>query len=186
MRWFWIDRFVEFTAATRAVAVKCVSLSEPHVVDYVPGLPQLPNSLIVEGLAQTGGLLVSQTTDFRGRVVLAKVGQATFHAPSLPGERLVYTVEIQSLQGEGAVVAGRCEVDGAVRAEVELTFAILDDRFAGVELFEPAAFLRLLRSLHLFHVGRTVAGDPVLVPEHLVAAERASGLIDDRNVSAST
>jgi len=175
MRWFWIDRFTEFVAGTRASAIKCVSLSEPHVVDYTPGLPQLSNALIIEGLAQTGGLLVSQTTDFLGRVVLAKISRAIFHAPSLPGELLTYHVEIQSLQSDGAVMTGSCRVGEELRAEVELMFALLDDRFNGVELFEPAALLRLLRNLHLFAVGRTLDGEPIAVPVHMVDAERRAG-----------
>ena len=73
MRWFWIDRFVEFESGHRAVAVKNVTLAEEHVLDYLLGYPILPPSLIVEGLAQTGGLLVSQHGDFLERVVLAKV-----------------------------------------------------------------------------------------------------------------
>ena len=57
MRWIWIDRFVEFESGRRAVAIKNVSLAEEHLHDHFPGYPIMPNSLITEGLAQTGGLL---------------------------------------------------------------------------------------------------------------------------------
>ena len=175
MRWFWIDRFTEFVAGKRATAVKCVSLAEPHVVDYTPGFPQLSNSFVVEGVAQTGGLLVSQTTDFLGRVVLAKIGKAVFHAPALPGEILTYRVELLSLQPDGAVIQATCHADGKLQAELELMFACLDERFGKAPLFEPAGFLRLLRSLQLFHLGRYEDGRQVQVPEHLLEAERAAG-----------
>ena len=51
MRWFWIDCFTEFVSRTRATAIKNVTLSEPHVVDYVPSFSQLSQSLVVEGIA---------------------------------------------------------------------------------------------------------------------------------------
>jgi len=171
MRWFWIDRFTEFVAGSRATAIKAVSLSEPHVVDYDPGRASLPASLIVEGVAQTGGLLVSQTYDFRGRVVLAKLNRATFHDLAIPGDTLTYRVEIHSLQSDGAVLSATATTADRPIAELEMMFACLDERFAGVELFEPAAFLRLLRSLRLFEVGRTPDGQPIVVPEHLAVTE---------------
>ena len=59
MRWFWIDRFIEFEAA-RAKAIKNISLGEEHLHDHFPGYPVMPNTLIVEGMAQTGGLLVCE------------------------------------------------------------------------------------------------------------------------------
>ena len=58
MRWFWIDKFTEFISGRRAVAIKNVSLSEEHLVDYMPGYPLLPASLIVEGLAFEDGAAV--------------------------------------------------------------------------------------------------------------------------------
>ena len=61
MRWIWIDRFVEFESGKRAVAIKNVTLAEDHLHDHFPGWPTMPNSLITEGLAQTGGLLVGET-----------------------------------------------------------------------------------------------------------------------------
>lgn len=178
MRWFWIDRFTEFVSTKRASAVKCVTLSEPHVVDYSPGFPQLSNSFIVEGVAQTGGLLVSQASDFLGRVVLAKIGKAVFHFPAVPGDQLTYRVELLSLQPDGAVIEATCHAGERLQAELELTFACLDERYGKIQLFEPAAFLRLLRSLQLFHIGRTVDGEPVAVPPHMLAAERVAGNAD--------
>ena len=58
MRWIWIDKFIEFNSGTSAKAVKNVSLAEEHLHDHFPGFTVMPNTLILEGLAQTGGLLV--------------------------------------------------------------------------------------------------------------------------------
>ena len=172
MRWFWIDCFTEFVSATRATAIKNVTLSEPHVVDYVPSFGQLAQSLVVEGIAQTGGLVVGQAKDFKARVVLAKLAKAKFHRPALPGDTLTYRIEIQSLQPDGAIVTGTSHIGDEVQAEIDIMFACLDERFQGVELFEPAGFLRLLRSLKLFEVGQNLDGTPIEIPEHLLQAER--------------
>ena len=72
MRWFWIDRFNEFVRGKHATAVKNVSLAEEHLHDHFPGAALMPNSLIVEGMAQTAGLLIADALEFNRRVVLAK------------------------------------------------------------------------------------------------------------------
>ena len=78
MRWFWIDRFIEFEQGRRAVALKNVSLAEEHLHDHFFGYPVMPHSLVVEGIAQTGGLLVGECNEYKERVVLAKISKALF------------------------------------------------------------------------------------------------------------
>lgn len=114
MRWFWIDRFTEFVSGERATAIKNVSMGEEPLWQNLPGFPLFPSSLVIEGLAQTGGLLVGQQSDFVSKVVLAKVGKATFHALGRPGDQLVYRVKPVSLQEDGAVVDGTCHVRSAI------------------------------------------------------------------------
>ena len=79
MRWIWIDKFTEFTPRASATAVKNVSLAEEHLHDLYPAFPVVPNSLIIEGMAQTAGILVGEARNFAEKVILAKVGRATFH-----------------------------------------------------------------------------------------------------------
>ncbi len=59
--------------------MKNVSLAEDHLHDHFPAAPLMPNGLMIEGLAQTGGLLVAEHSQFQERVVLAKVARARFH-----------------------------------------------------------------------------------------------------------
>lgn len=173
MRWFWIDRFTEFVSGKYARGVKCISLTEEAVDEYCPGYPCLPSSVVIEGMAQTGGLLVGQLSDFRERVVLAKIGHCKFLDVPRPGQRLNFLAEIMSLQPNGAFVTGRVERDGELFCEMELMFAFLDDeKFAKVEQFEPAAFLRMLRLLRLFDVAVTESGEPVRIPPHMLEAEQ--------------
>ena len=65
MRWIWIDRFIEFNSGKSARAVKNLSLAEDHFADHFPGYPVMPACLILEGLAQTGGILVGEANDFK-------------------------------------------------------------------------------------------------------------------------
>ena len=176
MRWMWIDRFVEFVSGERAVAIKNVSLAEDHIHDYLPGYPIMPASLIVEGLAQTGGLLVGEHNDFAERVVLAKVGKVIFHEVALPGDTLTYCADIEYVQESGAMIRGTSHVGGRLQAEMELMFAHLDDRFAGVDLFEPADFLQMLRTFSLFDVATRPDGTPLPVPEWLLQAEQQANV----------
>jgi 3-hydroxyacyl-[acyl-carrier-protein] dehydratase len=126
MRWIWIDRFLEFDSGRAAKAVKNLSLAEDHFADHFPGYPVMPACLILEGLAQTGGILVGEANQFREKVVLAKIVRAVFHREMLAGETLVYETEVLNLRPEGASIAGRVRVGGAVTAEAEIFFAHLD------------------------------------------------------------
>lgn len=174
MRWFWIDQYTEFVAGKTATALKSVTLSEEVIDEYSPGWPHFPSSLIVEGFAQTGGLLVAQMSDFKNRVVLAKVGKCSFSNPVRPGDLLTYKVTIDNLQPNGAMVNGVGLLNGEPHSQVDLMFAYLEDqRFKNVELFEPAELCRMCRMLRLFQVGAYEDGSPVQVPQHMLDAEKA-------------
>ena len=128
MRWLWIDRFLEFHRGKSARALKNLSLAEDIFAEHLPGYPVMPAALILEGLAQTGGILVGEANDFREKVVLAKIPRARFHREALAGEQLIYEVELLHLRPEGASVQGKALVadDGAMVAEAEIFFAHLD------------------------------------------------------------
>lgn len=177
MRWFWIDRFLEFESGRRAVAIKNVSLIEEQTLGYFPGFPIMPASLIIEGLAQTGGLLVCEHNQFQERVVLAKVTKSCFLQPARSGDTLTYTASVEDIREDGAICQGTCHVGDELRAEVELVFAHLDDRVQGDALFAPADFLRTLRALRLYEVGRNSQGEPLPIPQHMLAAERADNAV---------
>src|ERR1041385_6817690 len=106
MRWIWIDKFVEFTPRISATAIKNVSLAEEHLHDLYPAFPIVPNSLIVEGMAQTAGILVGEARDFAEKVILAKITRATFHRLVRPGDTLVLTAQIEQLNEQGASTRG--------------------------------------------------------------------------------
>src|SRR5436309_15137419 len=97
MRWIWIDNFESFESGKSAVAVKNLSLAEDYFADHFPGYPIMPASLILEGLSQTGGILVGEANDFQQKVVLAKIPSARFHREALAGQQLIYDLELLQL-----------------------------------------------------------------------------------------
>jgi 3-hydroxyacyl-[acyl-carrier-protein] dehydratase len=126
MRWTWIDRFTEFTSGKRAVAVKALAHAEDHFADHFPGVPVMPAALILEGLAQTGGILLGEANQFREKVVLAKIPHAKFEREAVPGEMLTYTAELLDLRPEGGIVRGRVVGDYGPVCEAEIFFAHVD------------------------------------------------------------
>ena len=126
MRWIWIDRFTAFASGKSATAVKVLSHAEDHFAEHFPGYPVMPATLILEGLAQTGGILVGEANQFREKVVLAKIPKAKFHRDAMAGETLTYDATIVDLRPQGAVVAGRVSIGDEVIAEAEIFFAHLD------------------------------------------------------------
>src|ERR1700676_3398316 len=106
MRWIWIDRILEIKSGQSPRAVKNLRLAEDHFADHFPGYPVMPATLMLEGLAQTGGILVGHANGFKEKVVLAKIPWARFAREAMAGERLIYEVQILNLRQEGAVVQG--------------------------------------------------------------------------------
>jgi 3-hydroxyacyl-[acyl-carrier-protein] dehydratase len=140
MRWLWIDRFVALESGKSARAIKNLSQAEDHFAQHFPGWPVMPAALILEGLAQTAGILVGEAGNFQEKVILAKVLRAEFHREAIPGEQLVYDAEVLSLRPEGAAVLGKASVDGEAVAEAEIFFAYLDQARSG-QLFGDHNFV---------------------------------------------
>ena len=126
MRWAWIDRFVEFRRGEYARAVKQLSFAEDLFRDHFPGYPVMPATLMLEGLAQTGGILVGEANEFREKVILAKISKAKFLREALAGQELSYETTVLYLRPEGAAVQGKISADRDPLGEAEITFAHLD------------------------------------------------------------
>jgi 3-hydroxyacyl-[acyl-carrier-protein] dehydratase len=122
MRWTWIDRFTRFESGKSATAVKNLSLAEDHFADHFPGFPVMPAPLILEGLAQTGGILVGEANKFEKNVVLAKI-TAKCLRDALAGEQLTYTATLLDLNDTGARVSATAHSGADVVIEAEILFA---------------------------------------------------------------
>jgi 3-hydroxyacyl-[acyl-carrier-protein] dehydratase len=136
MRWIWIDKFTEFTSRQSATAVKNVSLAEEHLHDLYPAFPIVPHSLIVEGMAQTAGILVGEARNFEEKVILAKIGRATFHRLVRPGDTIQFSAKIDQLNEQGASISGIVTTNNEPVAEIDLMFSHIDQNMAGLEFPE--------------------------------------------------
>ena len=156
MRWFWIDRFSEFVSGERATAHKCVSLAEDHLHDHMLCYPIMPNSLVTEGIAQAGGLLVSEHYGFKELVVLGKVSRISFHSRVRPGEMLTYRIHVDTLREDGAGVSATAHVGDRLHAEAQLFFGRLGEeveQMQGIRLFRKRDLLHWLTLVGVFEVG---------------------------------
>jgi len=123
MRWIWIDTFVAFESGVRASAVKNVTLAEDHLHDHFPGYPVMPPSLMIEGMAQTAGILVGEARGFAENVILAKVRRAEFDAYAGPGDQIRYDTTLDSLDERAGVTSGTVSVNGKPIGRVDLIFS---------------------------------------------------------------
>jgi 3-hydroxyacyl-[acyl-carrier-protein] dehydratase len=160
VRWFWVDRFTEFVGSSHAVGHKGVALSDDFMHDHWDCYPIMPHSLMAEGMAQTGGLLVSELYAFKELVVLAKFSKLAFHGITRGGDSLTYRADIDNIRDVGAVVsvAGHCGDEP--RCEGEIFFARLqsesgDTRDASMpsRLFDPVDLAHWLHVCGVFEVG---------------------------------
>lgn len=164
MRWMWIDRIVELVPREKLVAIKNISMAEEQLHQHFaaagdrPALPLLPACFIVEGMAQTAGVLVGHAEDFREKVILAKVSRCELELDAPPGYTLRHTATIQQMDTAGASTQGVVEIiDPAnpsaaprVLGYIDLMFSHIDRNMAGVEFPEhnfvfSESFVTLLR-----------------------------------------
>jgi len=157
MRWFWIDRFIEFESGVQAKAVKNVSLAEEHLHDHFPGFAVMPGSLMLEGMAQTGGILLGETHDFEHIVILAKVPKITYHSWACPGDSLIYTAKLVEAREEGGMVECTAYVGDRLVAEAEIVFVHLDQSDPAMGAVDQKNSVFSMNLLGILDVGK--AGD---------------------------
>jgi 3-hydroxyacyl-[acyl-carrier-protein] dehydratase len=156
MRWIWIDRFLEFKPGKSARAVKNLTQAEDFFADHFPGYPVMPGTLMLEGLAQTGGILVGQANDFREKVILAKIPYARFYREALAGEQLIFDAELLHMRPEGAAVEGKARVGDELIVETEIFFAHLD-KARSQQLFGDHNFVFTGELKHLMGLAKVLA-----------------------------
>ncbi|GAB4469761.1 MAG: 3-hydroxyacyl-ACP dehydratase FabZ [Elainellaceae cyanobacterium] len=123
-----VDRIIEFVPEKRAVGIKNVTFNEPHFQGHFPGRPIMPGVLIVEAMAQVGGVVLTQMADVQdGLFMFAGIDKVRFRRPVVPGDQIIMTVELLWVKKRRfGKMYGRAEVDGQLAAEGELMFSLVD------------------------------------------------------------
>jgi 3-hydroxyacyl-[acyl-carrier-protein] dehydratase len=123
-----VDRIIDFIPGKLAVGIKNISFNEPQFQGHFPGRPIMPGVLIVEAMAQVGGVVLTQMADVKGGLFMfAGIDKVRFRRPVVPGDQLVMTVELLSVKARRfGKMHGRAEVNGQLACEGDLMFALVD------------------------------------------------------------
>jgi 3-hydroxyacyl-[acyl-carrier-protein] dehydratase len=122
-----IDRIVEFEPAKRLVAIKNVTINEPFFQGHFPDYPIMPGVLVVEAMAQAGGIIMTHEMPDRAQklVVFTGIERAKFRRPVTPGDQLRIEVEVLSFRTRAGRIEGKATVDGKLACEATLTCQVV-------------------------------------------------------------
>jgi UDP-3-O-[3-hydroxymyristoyl] N-acetylglucosamine deacetylase / 3-hydroxyacyl-[acyl-carrier-protein] dehydratase len=123
-----IDKIVEFEMDKKIVGIKNVTINEPFFEGHFPGNPIMPGVLIVEAMAQTGGILLLNGIEHPSDVlvVFMSINNVKFRKQVTPGDQLVFHLEMVQRRNKICIMNGKTFVDGLLVAEAELTAAVTD------------------------------------------------------------
>ncbi|HUT74604.1 MAG TPA: 3-hydroxyacyl-ACP dehydratase FabZ [Armatimonadota bacterium] len=123
-----VDRILELEPGVRAVGVKNVTINEEFFNGHFPGRPLMPGVLVLEAMAQVGGILLIASGDNHGKLaVLGGIDRVRFRKPVLPGDQLVSEVVVLKIHAEWGKVRAIARVDGDIVAEAEFLCMLLKD-----------------------------------------------------------
>ena len=122
-----IDRIVEFEPTRRLVAIKNVTINEPFFQGHFPEYPIMPGVLVVEAMAQAGGIIIMHELPDRAEklVVFTGIERAKFRRPVTPGDQLRIEVDVLSFRPRAGRIEGKAWVDGKLACEATLTCQVV-------------------------------------------------------------
>jgi 3-hydroxyacyl-[acyl-carrier-protein] dehydratase len=124
-----IDRAEQYVANASLVGIKCVTINEPFFAGHFPGAPVMPGVLIVEAMAQTGGLLMSKSwdSDPTGKIILfMSVDNCRFRLPVRPGDVVRLDVKVKRARANVVKFTGRALVGERLAAEADFAAMLVD------------------------------------------------------------
>jgi 3-hydroxyacyl-[acyl-carrier-protein] dehydratase len=122
-----IDRIVEFEPTKRLVAIKNVTINEPFFQGHFPDYPIMPGVLVIEAMAQAGGVIMTHELPDRAHklVVFTGIERAKFRRPVVPGDQLRIEVDVLAFRTRAGRIQGRATVDGKLACEATLTCQVV-------------------------------------------------------------
>jgi 3-hydroxyacyl-[acyl-carrier-protein] dehydratase len=122
-----IDKVIEFESRKRLVAIKNVTINEQFFQGHFPGYPIMPGVLVVEAMAQAGGIIMMAEIPDRNSklVVFTGIERAKFRRPVAPGDQLRIEVEVLSFRPRAGRIEGKAYVDGKLACQATLTCAVV-------------------------------------------------------------
>ena len=122
-----IDRIIEIERKKRIVSLKNVTINEPFFQGHFPGYPIMPGALVVEAIAQTGGVLLMPEVQDRDEKLMVFTGieRAKFRRPVVPGDQLRIEVTVLNWKPRVAKMEGRATVDGKLACEATVMCALV-------------------------------------------------------------
>ncbi len=135
-----IDRIVEFERTKRLVAIKNVTINEPFFQGHFPGYPIMPGVLVVEAMAQAGGIIIMYELPDREKklVVFTGIERAKFRRPVTPGDQLRIEVEVLSFRPRAGRIEGKAYVGDKLACEATLTCQVVPRVREPRPIAEPA------------------------------------------------
>ena len=122
-----VDRILEINLEENEIlGLKNVTMNEPFFQGHFPSAPIMPGVLILEALAQTGGVLVHQKGYVKKIAVLLNVANVKFRKPVTPGDALLLHVKGLHVSGNGGKIKAKAMIGQVLAAEAELSFALVD------------------------------------------------------------
>ena len=123
-----VDKVIEHIPGEKAVAIKNITINEPQFQGHFPNRPLMPGVLIVESMAQVGGLIVTQMPDLpKGLFVFAGIDNVKFRRPVVPGDQLIITCLLLSIKRKRfGKVKGEVHVEGKLVCSGELMFSLVN------------------------------------------------------------
>jgi 3-hydroxyacyl-[acyl-carrier-protein] dehydratase len=122
-----VDRVIEIEPPTRAVGIKNVTINEPFFQGHFPTYPVMPGVLIVEAMAQVGGVAVLAADEYKNKLALfAGIDNVRFKRQVKPGDTLRIEVEVQKIRRGLGIGAGTATVDGDLACKGDIMFALVD------------------------------------------------------------